>query len=130
MLVSFGSTISFGPWWGSPSDFLPGPPTLDPLPIDGLPRANGSGNDCEQDGPTKLTVKLRRNGAEIDEFVFAPSWATETTYQVGAPANATINSGQSATLTLRGPGGGLVWDTGIPSQIIGGTVTLAEEVTP
>ena len=123
------SSVHFGPWWGTASDFLPGPPTLTPLPIDGLDRDNGT-TSCDQDTPSATTVRLRRNGTVIYQATFAPSWKTQTTYLGGAPANASINAGVSAVVTLIGPGGGIVYDVGVPGQITGGTVTKAEEVTP
>jgi hypothetical protein len=122
------STIHFGPWWGTPTDFLPGPPTLTPLPIDGLDRLNGTGGTCEQESPSAVTVKLRRNGVEIHQATFAPSWTTENFYLSSAPANASLDAGASAVLSLIGPGGGVVYDVGVPGQITGGTVTKAEEV--
>ena len=97
--------------------------------LDGRTRPNGDGANCTQDGPSTFQAKLRRNGEEIYSFTLAPSWASEKGYDVGGPANHTHETGLEAILTLVGPGGGTPYDTGIPAQITGGTVTKAEEVT-
>ncbi|HEY1122142.1 MAG TPA: hypothetical protein VGE67_11105, partial [Haloferula sp.] len=127
--VSFASQIHYSAWWGT-NDITPGPPTLDPLVLDGLSKPNGWGIDCAQTGPSKFTTKLRRNGVEIDSFTIAPSWASEKQYDGFGPANHSVNSGTNPVLTLVGPGGGDPLNVGIPSQITGGNITKVEEVTP
>ncbi|RYD53936.1 MAG: hypothetical protein EOP83_22710 [Verrucomicrobiaceae bacterium] len=126
--VSFASSINYTAWWGL-NDIQPGPPVLDPLTLDGQSKPNGSGIDCAQAGPSKFTVKLRRNGVEISSFTIAPSWASEKNYDGFGPANSSFNHGSHPVLTLVGPGGGSPDDAGIPGQITGGTVTKVEEVT-
>jgi hypothetical protein len=127
--ITVVSSIQFGPWWGAPGDFLPGPPLLTPLPIDGIARDNLRGGECAQTTPSSVTVKLRRNGVEIHQATFAPSWETEDTYVGGSPANASLNASSGVVLSLIGPGGGIVHEVGMPGQITGGTVTKVQEVT-
>jgi len=122
------STLAFGPWWGTLTDVLPGPPTLTPLPIDGQDRPNGAAI-CEQDGPSRIVVKLRRNGVEINSATFAPRWQTSNAYMFGRPANASLDAERSAVLTLIGPGGGTPFDLGVPGEILNGTISKVEVAT-
>lgn len=102
-LGTLASRITYDGWYGI-AGVPPGGPDPNPLPLTGEDQPGGyGGNGVTETGPGGWTVKLFRNGVEIDSHEITPAWTARKTHGAGG-ASHTLSSSFSLTFTVNGPG--------------------------